>query len=44
LTLRAVASRGWRFVRWSGGCIGTRATCIPKTDFALSVRATFRKR
>jgi uncharacterized protein (DUF779 family) len=42
--LRAVAAKGWRFVRWSGGCAGTRPVCSPKTDFALLVRATFRKR
>jgi hypothetical protein len=44
LTLRAVPAKKWRFVRWSGGCTGTRPTCRPATDFALSVRATFRKR
>jgi hypothetical protein len=44
LTLRAVAAKGWRFVRWSGGCSGTRAVCRPATDFALSVRAVFRHR
>jgi hypothetical protein len=43
LTLRAVASKGWEFARWSGGCTGTRLTCRPKTDFAVSVRATFRR-
>jgi len=44
LTLRAVPAKGWRFVRWSGGCAGTRPVCSPRTDFALSVRATFRRR
>ncbi|MFL5955450.1 MAG: InlB B-repeat-containing protein [Gaiellaceae bacterium] len=44
LTLRALPAKGWRFVRWSGGCAGTRSTCSPATDFALNVRATFRKR
>lgn len=44
LTLRAVAATGWKFVRWSGACKGTRPVCRPATDFALSVRATFRKR
>jgi hypothetical protein len=43
LTLRAVAAKGWKFARWSGGCKGTRATCRPKTTAALSVRATFTK-
>ena len=42
LALRAVPAKGWRFVRWSGGCTGTRPVCRPKTDFALGVRATFR--
>jgi hypothetical protein len=44
LTLRAVPAKGWRFARWSGGCIGGRLVCTPRTDFALTVRATFRKR
>jgi hypothetical protein len=44
LTLRALPAPGWRFARWSGGCSGTRATCRPATDFALSVRASFRRR
>jgi hypothetical protein len=44
LILRAVARAGWRFSRWSGGCKGTRPTCRPVTDFAVSVRATFRRR
>jgi hypothetical protein len=44
LTLRAVATKGWRFVRWNGACAGTRPVCRPRTDFALSVRAVFRRR
>jgi hypothetical protein len=44
LRLRAVPAKGWRFVSWSGGCKGKRLTCAPPTDFALSVKATFRKR
>jgi len=44
LTLRAVPAKGWRFSRWSGACKGTRAVCRPKTDFALSVRASFAKK
>jgi hypothetical protein len=27
VALRARAARGWRFVRWSGGCRGTRRAC-----------------
>jgi hypothetical protein len=42
-TLRAVAAKGWKFARWSGGCTGTHVTCRPKTTAALSVRATFTK-
>lgn len=44
LTLRARAGAGWKFLRWTGGCTGTAAVCRPKTDFALSVRATFTKK
>jgi hypothetical protein len=44
LTLRAVPAKGWRFARWSGGCSGTKPMCRPVTDFAVSVRATFRRR
>jgi hypothetical protein len=43
ITLRAVAAKGWKFTRWSGGCKGSLATCKPKTTTALSVRATFTK-
>jgi hypothetical protein len=44
LTLRALPAKGWRFVAWSGGCKGKRPTCVPSTNFALSIKATFRKR
>jgi hypothetical protein len=44
LSLRAVAAKGWKFTGWTGGCKGTRVTCSPATDFALNVRATFRRR
>ncbi len=44
LTLEAVAAPGWKFVGWRGGCQGTRPVCRPATNFALTVRATFRKR
>jgi Divergent InlB B-repeat domain len=44
LTLRAQPAKGWRFTGWTGGCRGTRPVCKPATDFALTVRAVFRKR
>ncbi|MFL6068288.1 MAG: InlB B-repeat-containing protein [Gaiellaceae bacterium] len=44
LALRAVAAKGWRFVSWSGGCKGRQLICRPATDFALTVRATFRRK
>jgi hypothetical protein len=44
LTLRAAATKGWRFTGWSGGCKGKRLICTPSTDFALSVKATFRRK
>jgi hypothetical protein len=43
LTLRATAGKGWKFLRWTGGCTGTSAICKPKTDFALAVHASFKK-
>jgi List-Bact-rpt repeat protein len=44
LTLRAVPVKGWKFAAWSGACKGARPVCRPATDFALSVRATFRRK
>jgi Divergent InlB B-repeat domain len=44
LTLRAVASKGWRFTGWAGACRGTRLTCRPATDFGVTARAVFEKR
>ncbi|HEY3183754.1 MAG TPA: hypothetical protein VGJ77_13015 [Gaiellaceae bacterium] len=44
VTLRAVPAKGWRFAGWSGACRGTRVTCRPATDFAVSARAIFRRR
>ena len=44
LTLRAVPAKGWKFVRWGGACTGTRLVCTPKTDYALTVRANFKKK
>jgi Divergent InlB B-repeat domain len=44
LTLRAVPTKGFKFVRWSGGCKGTRPTCRPPTDFAVTVHASFKRR
>ena len=43
LTLHAIAAKGWRFAGWSGGCKGKRLACLPATDFALTVHATFKK-
>jgi hypothetical protein len=44
LTLNAVPAKRWRFTGWSGGCKGRLPLCRPATDFALSVRATFRRK
>ncbi len=43
LTLRAVPAVGWRFVRWTGACKGTRPICLPATNYTLAARATFTK-
>jgi hypothetical protein len=42
--LKAVAARGWRFARWSGGCSGTRSTCTLPMTKASAARATFVRR
>ncbi|MFL5925501.1 MAG: InlB B-repeat-containing protein [Gaiellaceae bacterium] len=44
LTLRAVPTKGWRFVSWSGACKGANPLCRPATAAAVSVRATFRRK
>jgi Fe-S cluster biogenesis protein NfuA len=44
VTLRAVPAKGWKFVGWSGGCKGKQLVCRPKTETALTVRATFRRK
>ena len=44
LLLRAVPTKGYRFLRWSGACKGATPICRPATDFALSVHATFKRR
>jgi hypothetical protein len=44
LTLRSIPAARWKFSRWSGACAGTRAVCRPKTDYAVTARATFRRR
>jgi Divergent InlB B-repeat domain len=43
LTLKAVPAKGWRFARWSGGCKGTTPICRPATNFAIAVKATFKR-
>ena len=44
LTLHAIPAKGWKFARWGGACTGTRLTCTPKTDYALTARANFTKK
>jgi hypothetical protein len=44
LRLEAVAAKGWRFARWTGGCKGLRPACTPATDYALTVTARFKRR
>ncbi len=44
LTLRAIAAKGWKFARWGGACTGARLICTPKTDYAVTVRANFKKK
>jgi hypothetical protein len=43
LYVRALPAKGWVFRGWSGACTGRRLVCTPATDFAVAVRATFKK-
>lgn len=42
--LSARPAKGWRFVRWGGGCRGTRPVCQVPMATPTAVRATFAKR
>lgn len=44
VTLRARPAAGWRFVRWSAGCRGSRPTCTVRMDAARRVAAVFARR
>lgn len=44
VTLRAQATSGFRFVRWSGACSNTQRQCTVTMDRDRSVRAIFRRR
>lgn len=41
MTLEAVATKDWRFVRWSGACTHTRPVCSLGMDAPKSVSVTF---
>lgn len=44
LTLKAVVTKGSRFVGWSGSCRGKKSTCVVTVGEATSVVATFEKK
>jgi hypothetical protein len=45
VVLRAKPARGWRFVRWSGACRGTRPACSPQLGpDGLTAAAVFARR
>ena len=44
LRLTAAAGKGWRFVRWSGACRGTRPSCALPMTSSTSARAVFVRR
>lgn len=44
LVLTAVPAKGWKFVRWSGACKGTRTTCRLTPAAAFAAHATFAKK
>lgn len=41
VTLETTPVKGWKFVRWSGSCTGSRTTCVLGMDGPKSVSATF---
>ena len=44
VALRAAAAKGWRFLRWTGACRGTRQTCTVRMAAAARVGAVFGRR
>jgi hypothetical protein len=44
VALRARPARGWRFVRWTGACRGSRPICSFRATKAGGVRAVFARR
>lgn len=44
VALRALPARGWRFVRWTGSCAGTRPACTVRLAAARRVGAVFARR
>jgi Divergent InlB B-repeat domain len=44
VTLRATPASGWRFVRWTGLCGGSRPTCSVRVGMASRVGAVFARR
>jgi Divergent InlB B-repeat domain len=43
ISLTAVAPKGWKFKAWSGGCHGTKTTCMLPMSSAAAVHAAFVK-
>ena len=44
LSLRARPTRGWKFVRWTGACRGTKPTCRVRLNAAKRVGIVFARR
>src|SRR6185503_9601819 len=43
VTFRARPAAGWRFVRWTSGCSGSRPRCTRTIEGPITVAARFRR-
>jgi len=43
VTFRARPAAGWKFVRWTSGCSGSRPRCTLTIDQSVTVAARFRR-
>jgi plastocyanin len=44
VVVKALPSTGWQFVKWTGGCLGVRPTCVVHLGHGVHVNAAFSRR